>query len=363
MRGLIALPVIFLWTGSFSADEVRIKKAAVIIQLPGKIADMALAPDAKTVASATFKGPITLWDVSTGKKVREFESVDDGRSLIAFSSDGNHLVGCGRNAIKVWDTQTGETKHTYPGKSWGRIGEVMFSPSGKTIAFLFDASKNTSGVPTSLTMWDLASNKLKVWNVPSMGLGNTELFGFAFSLDGQSLLYVARLSQFSEIGPKGGTRTATTRSASLFAFDFKTSKTRSLVPAYESSAIGLISSSGFGGESIHPSLSPDGKTFLFGDTLADLSKGKIRQREDRGRAASLSADGKMLLSHDGMRLWLYDAATWEMLADMGLDGSGNYVGGNIPPAFSPDGRKAIAPYQNMIRVWDISSVVEKRKGK
>src|SRR4051794_25376325 len=78
------------------AAEVRIKTPALVIPLPGLATDMALAPDGKTVATATKKGPITIWDVSTGKPVREFESLDDETGRVAFSADGTLLAGAGK---------------------------------------------------------------------------------------------------------------------------------------------------------------------------------------------------------------------------------------------------------------------------
>jgi WD40 repeat protein len=59
--------------------------------LPPAVKALAFAPSGKVLASSGQDRRLTLWDVATGEKRREWHLLDEVRAL-AFSSDGRHLV-------------------------------------------------------------------------------------------------------------------------------------------------------------------------------------------------------------------------------------------------------------------------------
>ena len=63
-----------------------------------------------------------LWNVSTGKLVREFDGGQSGDDALAFSPDGSRLASGGDNQnIVVWDVKTGKRLwHLLPIREWHR---------------------------------------------------------------------------------------------------------------------------------------------------------------------------------------------------------------------------------------------------
>jgi WD40 repeat protein len=95
-------------TVAFTADGQRIVSAAldgtVLLwdpdqpaaptALPGVdeyVAGLAVAPDGQTVAGIGAYGKLFLWDVASGKKLRQWQ-LDEGATGIAFAPDSRHLA-------------------------------------------------------------------------------------------------------------------------------------------------------------------------------------------------------------------------------------------------------------------------------
>ncbi len=85
------------------------------------------------LASADATARIYLWDVKTGKKVREFPRTKGhqrGISAIAFSPDGSRLATVGNDdSIRVWRTSGGDPVKAIIGKNDNFYG-VAFGPNG-----------------------------------------------------------------------------------------------------------------------------------------------------------------------------------------------------------------------------------------
>ncbi len=87
---------------------------------------------------------IVLWDIDTGKKVREFPFVD--YYSVLFSPDGQYLAATGSELICVWEVATGREYRKLP--HFG--SSPTFSPDGRTLAYRFGAT---------ICLWDLATDK------------------------------------------------------------------------------------------------------------------------------------------------------------------------------------------------------------
>lgn len=120
------------------------------------ILSIAFSPDSRTLASGSRDKTIRLWDVNTGQHKQTFTDqawIDDqfgevGRVWkVTFSSDGRTLAsGMWRGPIHLWDITTGQKKKTLMGHTrW--VEHLLFSEDGQTLI-------STSGDQTVL-VWDL----------------------------------------------------------------------------------------------------------------------------------------------------------------------------------------------------------------
>ncbi len=105
----------------------------------------AFSPDSQSLFTVNV-GTVCQWNISTGKLIRRFDA-KSAIQAVAISPDGKTLAtGIRDNAIKLWNVSTGELIHTLIGHT-DQVMTVAFSPDGKTLA---------SG------SWD---DTIKLWNV------------------------------------------------------------------------------------------------------------------------------------------------------------------------------------------------------
>jgi WD40 repeat protein len=126
------------------------------------VLSLAFSPDSKLLASAAGDKAVRLWDVTAGKEVRRFESVDEWQRAVAFSPDGKWLaVASGdygattyfteTGRVTLWDVGTGKKLRQF---SDDRLAfeSVAFAPDGKTVAA-------AGGHGAVLHLWDAATGK------------------------------------------------------------------------------------------------------------------------------------------------------------------------------------------------------------
>ena len=116
---------------------------------PGQVSAPQWSPDNKLLGVACVDKKLRLWDASTGRKVREIEHAVTPFSL-SFSPDGVHVVtGTGgevvshllqlnftpqeENPIYVWDIASGKLVREMKGHDYVVFG-IEYSPDGKYIA-------------------------------------------------------------------------------------------------------------------------------------------------------------------------------------------------------------------------------------
>jgi WD40 repeat protein len=104
---------------------------------------VACSPDGATLACAAWQS-FSLWDVRTGKRLRQIPAPLGDTGSLAFSPDGKRLVTGGRdNPVCVWDAGTGErvwsTEHFAAATNRdASVRCVGFSPDGKTVLLAAD---------------------------------------------------------------------------------------------------------------------------------------------------------------------------------------------------------------------------------
>jgi hypothetical protein len=135
-------------------------------------------PDGRQLATATWGGPLRLWNVGTQKRV----AAEPNRgAAIAFSPDGKTLATADSsdNTIDIVTVPSMHTLQTFPGfhgvPSNNAVAAMAFSPDGKILAAV--------GTSDEVRLWDVGQSR------PSTVLTghNGHVNSMAFSPDGHTL--------------------------------------------------------------------------------------------------------------------------------------------------------------------------------
>ena len=108
----------------------------------GGVEAISYSPDGKTLLLANDE-ETSLWDASTGKRLRKFASGEDESDFVgavAFSPNGKQILTGGTfGAVRLWDVATGKPERSFAGpkKTISRFHlvptENRFSPQAGTI--------------------------------------------------------------------------------------------------------------------------------------------------------------------------------------------------------------------------------------
>lgn len=151
---------------------------------------VAIAPDGRTLATGGRE--IRLWDLATGKELRKLDyqtGVAGSVSGLAFSPDGATLASVAGAmglsdsdpAIRLWEVATGKPIRNWKGSDNGAYA-VAFSPDGKTLA-TGGGSRGTAPGDTALRLWEVATGK----GIRQLKGHTGWVYSVAYSPDGQVL--------------------------------------------------------------------------------------------------------------------------------------------------------------------------------
>lgn len=136
-----------LWDATTGAELRTVKVSS------GTISSLAFSQDGRTLAVALV-GPVKLYDVANGEKLREFVQTSPDELIstesVAFSPDGKWLVSASGTKVNVWDVATATKIRTLEGHT-DSVNAVAFSHNGKMIAS--GSNDNT------LRLWDAATGR------------------------------------------------------------------------------------------------------------------------------------------------------------------------------------------------------------
>jgi WD40 repeat protein/serine/threonine protein kinase len=107
-----------------------------LLAIKGAAGDaLAFSPNENVLASAGWKGPIHIWDLSTGHERLVFKPHIGAIHSVAFSPDGKLLASGGEDGvIHISETTSGRIVRTVYTENKSEIYKVVFSPDGLRVA-------------------------------------------------------------------------------------------------------------------------------------------------------------------------------------------------------------------------------------
>lgn len=193
----------------------------------GPVRAVAVAPDGNLVASAAHaENVVRMWSRATGEMVRELAGERSAFSCLAFSPNGQVLAaGVGEGNLRIlggrepdgpvylWNVSTGKEIRQLHGKA-GRVNALAFSPDGQTLA--------TTGFDDCVIhLWDPRTGAERARLERANGSGASKwLFegtsALVFAPDGRTLAAVSFYEQKSNIGPAVPPKENDVRTVSLW---------------------------------------------------------------------------------------------------------------------------------------------------
>jgi serine/threonine protein kinase len=141
----------------------------------GQVFGVAFSPNGRMLASASGDRTVKLWDVAGGRELVTFAGHTDRVYSVAYSPDGSTLASASKDqTIKLWEVAGGRELRTLAGHS-GSVAAVAFSPDGQMLA-----SGSEDG---TIRLWDVASGR----ELRSMQAHSSLIHAIAFSPDGRTL--------------------------------------------------------------------------------------------------------------------------------------------------------------------------------
>jgi len=308
----------------------------------------AFTSDGKTLFTMDSGKKVCLWAVASGTLRKSFDMQVPQWRTVRISPDGQTLavVPYSREAVSLWDTETGKERVRLQGElAHARYG-LAFSLDGKILATNWAEPWAEEG---AVSLWDPATGKLiRRFSAPASAIEFLQ-----FAPDGRTLL-----------GAAGGTR--------LHLWDSQTGRELFVTSGHE----GMIRSL---------ALTPDSKqvismadnTIRLWDVMTGRQIRVVAHTPHGGSGLSITRDGQAVLSGGYTRLRLNELATGKELQSFPLDENPEKL--PRPESFLPghssqhvgvstDGRTAVSvssqPRQirpnafgavNVVDVWDIAS--------
>jgi serine/threonine protein kinase len=134
------------------------------------------SPDGKTLISAGADKSIKIWDLSTGRVIRDLQGHTSFVNALAVSPDGQIIVSASADkTIKIWEYATGQEVRTLTGHG-NFVNALTISTDGQTLA--------SAGADRIIRLWKLPSGKALKTLEGHTGFINALLF----SSDGQMLI-------------------------------------------------------------------------------------------------------------------------------------------------------------------------------
>jgi hypothetical protein len=138
---------------------------------------LAFSPDGKFLATCGYDRLVKLWDVASGKLVRELNDHSDAVYGVAFHPQGHLLATCAADrAVKVWEVASGKRLYSL-GEATDWLYTLAWSPDGKHLA--------AAGVDKSIRVWEATAAQGRL--VQAAFAHEKPVLQLAYSADGKTL--------------------------------------------------------------------------------------------------------------------------------------------------------------------------------
>ncbi|KAF8748365.1 WD40 repeat-like protein [Rhizoctonia solani] len=126
------------------------KILTIILAGPDIVTSVSFSFDCTRIASGSFEGPVSVWDVQTGSmKLDPLEGHTGYITSVRFSPDDRHIVSSSEDrSIRFWDSQDGTLLMIIDGHT-NPVTSVAFSPDGAQVVSTISSS--------SISIWDAQS--------------------------------------------------------------------------------------------------------------------------------------------------------------------------------------------------------------
>jgi WD40 repeat protein/serine/threonine protein kinase len=111
------------------------------------VLSLRFSPDGKTLATGSGHGTVRLRNVVDGQLLAALKGHTQWVVSIAFSPDGKSVATAGDDAVKIWDSATGQERMTL---KVGAVTCLVFAPDGKTLA--------TASADGTVKLWRAATD-------------------------------------------------------------------------------------------------------------------------------------------------------------------------------------------------------------
>ncbi|GAB6096128.1 hypothetical protein JCM14469_23810 [Desulfatiferula olefinivorans] len=335
---------------------------------------LAVSPDGRYLAGGSRNrgSNITIWDMITSKVVQTFSIDVINGAPVVFLPDGKRLLGGGNDGlIRLWDIASGRVLREYPTEIYGDVYQLVLTPDGKNVVAAYRGyDEDKAGKVTTIRVWDIETGE----NTLSMNTGHVWTVALCLTPDGRALFSSDwGQSTVTVWDMLTGDLIRSLENVEASAIDISANGTYALFGGYmQAHLIELATGKKIRSittgihdwvESIR--FSPDGRFALVGDQvprpgLWDLESGTRRHAFGgySGEVVALGltgADDTLVAAYGNSRM----AAFWDirngMMVKRVIDAPAHLIN---DAAVSPDGRKAAFSGWDMetrnacVSIWD-----------
>ena len=359
--------------GTVRLWDVTTGRVQAVLSHPDPVLKVAFSPDGSLLATATGgfgRGGLgRIWDVSTGKPLRDLRGHSGQVDALAFHPDGERLLTGGLDdTIRIWRIDVRESVPTL-GERGNTVSQVEFAPRGESLLSV------SSGVGQSATLgvaqvWDADARRVLV-ELPSLDGVHSVAYApegnMVATTHGQvvrlwtapagkliaTLPPAARALVAVQFAPGGETVAAMDRAGVVQEFDLEDFRIKHTVQL----GSGPPSERGFAyGFAFGPENSSVVAWGFEGARVWELESGRVITRlvgaNDGVAAASFSRDGTLIAgAGQSGAVYIWDALSGDLKAQ--LPGHRN-IANDV--AFSPDGSFLVSVgLDPWARIWDVGS--------
>jgi WD40 repeat protein len=154
---------------AWSVSEKEVVKKWSIEAHPQVVRSISVSPDGKQLATAGRDGKVRLWSADTGERLREFSGHSGQVYATTFHPDGMYLVSAEREGNKLfqWDLTTGKkvrefdagdmsAYRRYEDIEWGGARGLAFDAAGTILAC---CGRHNYAGPATVLLYDWKSGK------------------------------------------------------------------------------------------------------------------------------------------------------------------------------------------------------------